>query len=89
MHRLQTGRLARSTAVAAGMLACLGAAPATQPASYTASIVEWRAQREARLKAPGGWLSVAGLFWLEEGTSRFGADPNLEIALPEGAAPPL
>ncbi len=28
---------------------------------------EWRAKYEASLKAPDGWLSVAGLFWLHEG----------------------
>jgi uncharacterized protein (DUF1684 family) len=28
---------------------------------------EWRAKYEASLKAPDGWLSVAGLSWLEEG----------------------
>jgi len=30
---------------------------------------EWRANYEASLKAPDGWLSVAGLFWLHEGAN--------------------
>ena len=30
---------------------------------------EWRAQYEASLKAPDGWLSVAGLSWLREGAN--------------------
>jgi uncharacterized protein len=30
---------------------------------------EWRAKYEAGLKAPDGWLSVAGLFWLHEGAN--------------------
>lgn len=30
---------------------------------------EWRADYEAKLKAPDGWLSVAGLFWLHEGAN--------------------
>jgi uncharacterized protein len=34
---------------------------------YTEAIAKWRAEREARLKAPDGWLSVAGLSWLKPG----------------------
>jgi uncharacterized protein (DUF1684 family) len=30
---------------------------------------EWRANYEASLRAPDGWLSVAGLIWLHEGTN--------------------
>jgi hypothetical protein len=30
---------------------------------------EWRAKYEASLKAPDGWLSVAGLSWLHEGAN--------------------
>jgi uncharacterized protein (DUF1684 family) len=45
------------------------------PASdaYRAQIEEWRRQREAALKADGGWLSVTGLFWLHEGANSFGS----------------
>ena len=35
--------------------------------SYIGSIESWRKQREESLKAPDGWLSVAGLEWLEQG----------------------
>ena len=48
---------------------------------------KWRASREARLKADGGWLTLAGLFWLKEGPNRFGTDPGGDIVLPEGSAP--
>jgi len=48
---------------------------------------KWREGREARLKADGGWLTLAGLFWLQEGPNRFGADPAGDIVLPEGSAP--
>lgn len=57
--------------------------------SYDRSIQAWRQQREAELKAPGGWLSVAGLFWLKPGENRCGADPSFEVALPAGSAPKL
>jgi uncharacterized protein len=35
--------------------------------TYVASIEQWRKYREDALKAPDGWLSVAGLIWLDEG----------------------
>lgn len=38
----------------------------------------WRADYEASLKAPGGWLSVAGLSWLHEGLNA--------VELPAGAS---
>ena len=53
-------------------------------ADYKTEIAEWRRTREANLKADGGWLSVAGLFWLHEGANRFGKDPSNDIVLPDG-----
>jgi uncharacterized protein len=34
---------------------------------YTDAIQRWRVDREARLKAPDGWLSLTGLTWLKPG----------------------
>jgi uncharacterized protein len=65
--------------------AALGAAGAED--AYRTEILRWRAAREASLKKEGGWLSVAGLFWLKEGSNRFGAGPDNDIVLPEGASP--
>jgi len=45
----------------------------------------FRAHRETRLKAPDGWLAVAGLFWLHDGATAIGSDPQSDIALPAGA----
>lgn len=58
------------------------------PASdaYRAQIEEWRRQREAALKADGGWLTVTGLFWLHEGANSFGSASSNEIVLPADAA---
>jgi uncharacterized protein (DUF1684 family) len=56
-------------------------------ASYQDEIRAWREQRETRLKADGGWLTVAGLFWLKDGVNRFGTDPANEIVLPADSAP--
>ena len=57
--------------------------------AYVREIKDWRDAREERLKGDGGWLAVAGLFWLEEGVSRIGSDPSSEVRLPEGSAPEL
>ena len=46
---------------------------------------DWRAQREASLKQPNGWLSVAGLFWLHDGAMIVGSDPQADIVLPASA----
>jgi uncharacterized protein (DUF1684 family) len=54
--------------------------------TYESEIATWRKQREERLKAEGGWLSVAGLFWLHEGANTFGKDEKNDIALPDGPA---
>ena len=51
---------------------------------YAASIETWRAEREARLTADDGWLTVAGLFFLREGENGFGSDPLQDIVLPSG-----
>jgi uncharacterized protein (DUF1684 family) len=61
--------------------------PAVADEAYRAEVQGWRQEREARLKADGGWLTVAGLFWLKEGPNRFGTDPAGDIVLPEGSAP--
>lgn len=52
--------------------------------SYADSIQEWHDRRVERLRAPMGWLSVAGLWWLEPGENRFGSDSTNAIVLPPG-----
>lgn len=44
--------------------------------------LKWRSEVEADLRKPEGWLSVAGLFWLNEGPNRVGVNPNFEVVLP-------
>jgi len=55
--------------------------------AYRQQMLQWREARESRLRAEGGWLSVIGLFWLPEGTSRFGTGAGVELVLPAGSAP--
>jgi uncharacterized protein (DUF1684 family) len=51
--------------------------------SYIREVQQWRAQYEERLKSPTGWLAVAGLFWLHEGSNTVGSDPQSEVVLPK------
>ena len=51
---------------------------------YATGIETWRAERETRLTADDGWLTVAGLFFLREGENSFGSDPLHDIVLPSG-----
>src|SRR5690348_11439249 len=49
---------------------------------YQQQITKWRAEREAKLKADDGWLTVVGLHWLHEGVNTVGSDPNSDAPLP-------
>lgn len=67
-------------------LVAAGAWPAAD--AYVAEVEAWRREREKRLAAADGWLTVTGLFWLKEGANSFGADPSCDIVLAAGSAPP-
>lgn len=51
---------------------------------YKQGIEQWRADRVARLTAPGGWLSLIGLEWLELGDNRLGSAADNDIVLRGG-----
>jgi uncharacterized protein (DUF1684 family) len=51
--------------------------------------VEWRAQRDKQMRSSTSWLTIAGLFWLEEGENSFGTDSSNNIKLPENSASPV
>ena len=53
--------------------------------AYIAEINEWHKGRIERLTQPDGWLSLAGLFWLKEGSQTIGAAPSNDIVFPEKA----
>ncbi len=78
-------RVVRPLAMAVSVLGLAPGSGADEP--YRATVQKWRDQREARLKADGGWLSVAGLAWLKAGENRFGTDKAAAIVLPAGSAP--
>lgn len=68
-------------AALAGAYAPLMAQSAT---AYSMEVEHWHKDRIEALKAPGGWLNLVGLYWLEEGRSSFGSDPDNKIVFPAG-----
>lgn len=55
---------------------------------YERAIEEWRQQMDMALRREDGWLTLAGLFWLQDGSNRIGAAPDSEIVLPATGVPP-
>jgi hypothetical protein len=78
---------ARRRLVAALLVACAGC-PASAPRTGDTRRAEherWRRARIERLKGKGGWLRLAGLFWLERGERRIGSGDGCAIRLPDRA----
>lgn len=55
--------------------------------AYIAEIERAWTDREARLMAEDGWLSLIGLFRLEPGANAIGTSPDAVVVLPKDAAP--
>jgi uncharacterized protein (DUF1684 family) len=58
-----------------------------QPEYDLASLEKFRAEREATLKRDNGWLTVAGLHFLNQGDNRIGSDPSNDIVLDFASVP--
>lgn len=84
-------RLATHSSFLAAMLLLAACSPAPRPtmdpAAHQRDIEKWRTDRVARLTAPDGWLTLVGLFWIEEGESRVGSNPDFEVPLPASLPP--
>jgi uncharacterized protein (DUF1684 family) len=64
--------------------AVLAAAGLGQDGSWQRDLIAWRAQHAADLQKPDGWLSLAGLEWLDPGDNSFGSAAGNKIHLPAG-----
>jgi len=53
---------------------------------YLEQVEAWQDQRVNLLKLDYGWLTLAGLYWLDEGENTFGSDRTNDIIFPEGKA---
>ena len=84
MRRSGTCALLLGVAIATS---CARPADHASELAYRQEIAQWRAARLARLTSEDGWLTLVGLFWLQEEENPFGSDPANPIALPAGKAP--
>jgi len=50
---------------------------------YSSTIRQWQKEREDKLRAENGWLSLVARIPLSEGRSRFGVGESNEVRLPE------
>lgn len=67
--------------------ACSTAADDLDRAALEADILEWRENRRASLMAPTGFLSLAGLFWLDKEITTFGSAADNDLVFPPAADP--
>lgn len=74
--------------IAGGLLFAMLLAAAPAADAHKSEIEAWRAKRMASLKRDDGWLTLVGLFWLEQGENRFGSGKKgNRIVFPDGSAP--
>jgi uncharacterized protein len=57
----------------------------TDAAGLAASTAAWHAQRERRLAAEDGWLTLVGLLWLKEGENVAGTGSGVSVVFPSKA----
>ena len=55
--------------------------------AYVQDLTAWRTAHAQRLQGDEGWLTVAGLYWLNAGENHVGTDPSNDIVLRAGSAP--
>jgi uncharacterized protein (DUF1684 family) len=66
----------------------LGVLASAQAQTDYAKVVEkWRGDHEVNLKKETGWLTVAGLFWLKDGTNTIGAGEKFDVRLTDNFKP--
>jgi hypothetical protein len=76
--------LAAACALATTVVATPGATTAATGSGLQterASIDQWRSERVAELTNETGWLTLVGLYWLNEGNNTFGRAPSNTLVL--------
>jgi len=70
-------------------IAMLTAGCTSESMSYEATIVQWQSERLTALTKPDGWVTLVGLYPLEEGTQCFGSDSLCPVRFPAGTPPEM
>jgi len=68
------------------MGACDSGAGGMDLSELEADVLSWREGRLDRLMAPTGYLTLAGLFWLEQPSTSFGSAADNDVLFPQKAA---
>ena len=63
------------------------AATSFDVAAHKQEIEKWQKTRLANLTKEDGWLSLIGLFWLNEGENKFGSSAANPVVLPKEKVP--
>jgi hypothetical protein len=74
-------------ALVVGAVGCGSTSSPPAATDYAATIEQWRADRDGRLRSDNGWLTLVGLHWLEPGDNPFGSRRDNAVVLPEDRAP--
>ena len=53
----------------------------TEQSDYIVELDRWRREKDIILSAPDGWLSLVGLWWLNDGSNTVGASDNSDVQL--------
>ena len=61
--------------------------PVMTAAELTQEVEQWRRDRVGTLRAPDGWLTLVGLYFLQDGENSFGSGEENVVCLPAGKAP--
>ncbi|MCH9647528.1 MAG: DUF1684 domain-containing protein [Deltaproteobacteria bacterium] len=59
--------------------------PVPTAEEHLAAVEAWHAGRIERLRSESGWLTLVGLFWLEEGENTFGSGEENDLVFPPTA----
>ncbi|MCF7808017.1 MAG: DUF1684 domain-containing protein [Candidatus Marinimicrobia bacterium] len=54
----------------------------SETSAYEKQILDWHESRNDRLNQADGWLTLSGLFWLEQGENRIGGGNNNDLVFP-------
>jgi uncharacterized protein len=86
MSRRPIERAVTATALLLALaLPLLASAAAVDFSAEQAGVLRWREQRVGALTGDTGWLTLAGLFWLNEGSNSFGSGSGNDLILKNAA----
>ena len=93
-HLIFKGKRARvmlALSFCLALTSCTRKPPKSQidPNTYAKEIDQWHQERWKELNNESGWLTLIGLFWLNDGANKCGSDPSQDIVLPKEKVPLL